>query len=61
MTGDVVNVTARIEKMCKPYGAQILVSDAVFRRAAVPKAGTTALGEVALPGRHAPIALHRLA
>ena len=59
VTGDVVNVTARIEGQCKVHDAQILVSDAVYQRAALE--GGSALGDVALAGRHAPVSLYKLA
>jgi adenylate cyclase len=60
VTGDVVNVAARIEKLNKVYDSQILASEAVVRRARLAEGAATPLGEVALSGRHAPISLYRL-
>ena len=59
VTGDVVNVTARIEKLNKAHGSQVLASEAVVRRAGL--ADAEPLGDVPLRGRHAPVALYRLA
>ena len=60
VTGDVVNVTARIEAHNKEVGSAILVSDEAWRRADVD-AVAEAVGPVTLRGRAAAVALHRLA
>ena len=61
VTGDVVNLAARIEKMTKQYDAQVLVSEAVWDAldAALPLA--EALGTVTVRGREEPVRLYRLA
>lgn len=58
VTGDVVNVTARIEKLNRDYDSHILASEAVVQQAGVAEASP--LGEVVLSGRHAPISLYRI-
>jgi adenylate cyclase len=61
VTGDVVNLAARIEKMTKQYDAQVLVSEAVWDAldTALPQA--EALGTVTVRGREEPVRLYRLA
>ncbi len=61
VTGDVVNVTARIETLNKTYDSQILASEAIVRRAGLADEEAESLGEVALSGRLAPVLLYRLA
>ncbi len=61
VTGDVVNVTARIESQCKVYDAQILISEAVLLRSGLDASETEALGDVELKGRHKPVSLYKLA
>ena len=60
VTGDVVNVTARIESLNKVYDSQILASEAVVRRAGLEEGLVTPLGDVALSGRLASVSLYRL-
>ncbi|MDX1419619.1 MAG: adenylate/guanylate cyclase domain-containing protein [Rubricoccaceae bacterium] len=60
VTGDVVNTAARIEKLCKQFEAQLLVSEAVWQRLGDEAAGEP-LGPIALEGRRQPIVLYRLA
>ena len=60
VTGDVVNVTARIEKLCKATDARLLVSDAVWGRLGDEATGE-ALGPVPLDGRRDPVVVYRLA
>ncbi|HEX8387248.1 MAG TPA: adenylate/guanylate cyclase domain-containing protein [Rubricoccaceae bacterium] len=60
VTGDVVNVTARIEKLCKTTDARLLVSDAVWERLGDEAVGEP-LGPIALDGRRDPVVVYRLA
>ncbi len=60
VTGDVVNVAARIEKLCKASGACLLVSDAVWARLGDEAAGEP-LGPLPLDGRRAPVEVYKLA
>ncbi|MGQ0509317.1 MAG: adenylate/guanylate cyclase domain-containing protein [Betaproteobacteria bacterium] len=59
ITGNVVILAARIEQLTKDHGAQILASGEVL--AAAGEMGATAIGPVAVKGRHEPIELFRLA
>lgn len=59
VTGDVVNVTARIEKHNKAAGSRLLVSEAVWERLGGETPGET-LGPVALDGRRAPVVVYRV-
>ncbi len=60
ITGDVVNLAARIEQMNKEFGSQVLVSEAVSR--ALPDdIPCKPLGEVAVRGRDKPVTIFRLA
>lgn len=61
VTGDVVNVTARIEKLCKAHGACILVSEALYDRLGDGAPPAERLGPIDLDGRHEPVAIVRLA
>lgn len=60
-TGDVLNVTARIQQQCKAQGADLLVSETVVD-ALGPEylQGATPLGEIALSGRKQPVGLYTL-
>ena len=60
--GDAVNVTARIESLCRPLGAEILVSDDLLARIARLPAGIRArpLGAHALRGRGQPLSVSTL-
>ncbi len=60
VTGDVVNVTARIEKLCKASGACLLVSEAVWERLGDEATGEP-LGLLPLDGRRAPVEVYKLA
>jgi adenylate cyclase len=55
--GDAVNVTARIESLCRPLGTEILVSDDLLARLPYLPAGIAArsLGAHALRGRGQPM------
>lgn len=61
VTGDVVNVAARIEQLTKQFDANLLVSEAV--RAELRDDGVEAqpIGAIAVRGRKEPIRLFRLA
>lgn len=59
VTGDVVNVAARVETMNKRFGSRLLVTGAVWE--GLGRRVGDALGEVALDGRARPVALYRLA
>ena len=61
VTGDVVNLAARIEKMTKQYNAQVLVSEAVWENLDAARLTAEPLGEVAVRGRDEPVRLYRLA
>lgn len=57
-TGDVLNVTARIQKLCKQFDRDIVVSDVLRQKIAVPEhINFVSLGNMELEGRSAPIAL----
>ncbi|MGE0790843.1 MAG: adenylate/guanylate cyclase domain-containing protein [Sandaracinaceae bacterium] len=59
--GDAVNTASRIEGLCKDEGCPILVSDAVRARLSSELAARCEpLGERAVKGRAAPIAIHRI-
>ncbi len=59
VTGDVVNVTARIEKLNKEMASRLLVSGAVWARLGDDAVGES-LGAVALAGRRDPVVVYRL-
>ena len=61
VTGDVVNVTARIEKLCKTLDARVLVSGPLYDRLGPAAPPGAALGEVPLDGRREPVSVVRLA
>lgn len=55
-SGDVVNTTARIEGLCRPLGARLLVSDGVVARLSLPDGiGAVDRGEHAVRGRDEPV------
>lgn len=61
VTGDVVNLAARIEGLNKELGTTVLASEAVWEalgEGEVPEAEP--LGPVRIRGRHEPVALYRL-
>ncbi len=61
VTGDVVNVAARVEGLNKTYDSQVLVTDAVWARVPAGRFASEPLGPVDLRGRSVALALHRLA
>ena len=60
--GDAVNVTSRIEALCRPLGVEILISEDLLNRLPGLPAGISArpLGAHALRGRDQPIAVATL-
>lgn len=60
--GDAVNVTARIEALCRPLGTEILISDDLLARLAALPDGIVAraLGAHALRGRGQPLCVSSL-
>jgi class 3 adenylate cyclase len=60
VTGDVVNVAARIEKLNRPLEARVLISEAVGARLSTSPS-MDPLGPVELEGRAEPVVLFRLA
>ncbi|KQP61399.1 adenylate cyclase [Methylobacterium sp. Leaf399] len=60
--GDTVNVTARIETLCRPLGTEILISDDLLARLGGLPPGISArsLGAHALRGRGAPLSVSTL-
>ena len=61
VTGDVVNVAARIEQMNKEYDSRVLVSEAVWDRVAPGRYPADDLGECLIRGRSQSLRLFRLA
>jgi class 3 adenylate cyclase len=61
VTGDVVNLAARIEQMTKQYDAQVLISAAVWDALDTTNLTAEPLGEVDVRGREEQVRLYRLA
>jgi adenylate cyclase len=61
VTGDAVNVAARIEQMTKDLDAQLLVSEAVWRRVPEGLHAADDLGAIPVRGRAQTLRLFRLA
>lgn len=60
VTGDVVNVAARVEGLNKELGSQVLVSEAVWARVPDGQFDAAPLGPVTLRGRTDALPLYRL-
>jgi len=60
VTGDVVNVAARVEKLNKEFESQLLISGEVFR-VMNNKRQAVSLGPVAMIGREEPVEIYMLA
>ena len=60
VTGDVVNVAARVEGLNKTYDSQVLVTDAVWARVPPGQFAAEPLGRVDLRGRSVAPEIHRL-
>lgn len=61
ITGDVVNLAARIESLNKKYDSQILISESVLTDLNPADCTTQEIGMVTLRGREKPVTLFRLA
>src|SRR5690606_28002445 len=61
VTGDAVNVAARIEQLNKDYNSQLLISEAVWRRVPAGRFPAEDLGPVPIRGRSQTLHLFRLA
>ncbi len=61
LIGDTVNLASRIEALTKQHDAQILVSHHVLQAAPGTDIKAQSIGEVAVRGREAPLALYKLA
>ncbi|MEP0549155.1 MAG: adenylate/guanylate cyclase domain-containing protein [Rhodothermales bacterium] len=61
VTGDVVNLAARIEGLNKDFDSAVLASEAVWRAAGDEALEAEALGAVEVRGRQEPVVLYRLA
>lgn len=61
VTGDVVNVAARVEALNKEYGSHVLVTDAVWGRLPSGRFEAEDLGAVTLRGRSTSLPIFRLA
>jgi len=60
--GDVVNLAARIEKLNKQFGSQLLLSEVVWEAALKDGlTGALPMGHVPVKGREAPITIYRVA
>ncbi len=60
LAGTTVIVAARMERLNKTYGSQMLISDAVLQRLGADEEGGEDLGEVPLKGIERPVRVHRL-
>jgi class 3 adenylate cyclase len=61
VTGDVVNVTARIESMTKDFDTRILISEAVYAAVTIPEdASVSPLGPLPVRGRTEAVVLYAL-
>ena len=56
-TGDVLNVTARIQKLCKPLQQEIIISEALAEQLAPKGLQLEPLGDMELEGRKKPVEL----
>ncbi len=61
VTGDVVNLAARIEQLSKQFDARLLVSETVWREAGAERLRAEPLGAIDVRGRAEPVRLFRLA
>ncbi len=59
-TGDVLNVTARIQGLCKTVGADLLVSSALYKELSKGNYKAKSMGTHRLSGRSEPIELYAL-
>lgn len=61
VTGDAVNLTARIEQMNKQFDSEVLVSESVYRALDPGRFPAEPLGSADVRGRSEPVRLYRLA
>ncbi len=61
VTGDVVNLTARIEQLNKTYDSQLLASEAVWKEVDLPGLEADEIGAVEVRGRAEPVHIYKLA
>lgn len=62
MIGDVVNLAARLEKLNKDFGSQLLISDEVRNQVSdLNVADAVPMGEVDIRGRATPVLVYQLA
>ena len=60
-SGDVLNVTSRIQGLCNQFQSDLLISGSLFERLALPdQFGVDDLGEHYLKGRDEPVALYSI-
>jgi adenylate cyclase len=59
--GDTVNLAARIEQLTKKFGADVLISDAVWTNAGPMDIQAEALEKTEVKGREAPVQLFKIA
>jgi len=59
--GDVVNLAARIEKLNKQFGSQLLISEMVWQNVSEDLVGAIPMGHVQVRGREEAIQLYQLA
>lgn len=61
VTGDVVNVAARIEQLNKKFDSSLLISEAVYDKLDPTPADVDSMGSITLQGREEPVRIFRLA
>lgn len=61
VTGDVVNVAARIEQLNKEFDSSLLISEAVYDELDPTPADAASIGSITLDGRTEPVRIYRLA
>lgn len=59
--GDVVNLAARLEKLNKQFGSQLLISETVWQSQVEHLSEAISMGAVQVKGRQAPIQIYRVA
>jgi len=58
--GDVVNLAARIEKLNKQFGSQLLISEIVWQNLGKTLTGATPMGQVQVKGREEAIQVYQV-
>ena len=59
--GDVVNLAARIEKLNKQFGSQLLISESVWQAIGENLSGVIPMGQVQVKGREAAVQVYQVA